>query len=426
MTNYNVSARRAQVRARHPWRKGKYKLFYACRTFNVSDTRQGDFGNIPIQKGDVIEFDGWTLMLGDEKYNVPKLRGAIAENPPWLVEVNEDDDLDNMPDYVPQPADVQMTSSDHLKYGSGNIQRDPSGYVRDSRRNLGNYNDVRQAALEGPVVPSLTSSMEGVAMDGVVVGQVNVPSEFDVTRITSSAQAQGYARRADKMKVSNQRGQVRKLTPQEADRLAPPPPWVNDPEYQQYQQFKRQQAEQAKNERMTEMAEAGLLDADGNPVRTGPRRPRRLREAHNQVEPQVEQMVEQGYDPMDDDQSELFTELMDEVNAPENMSPAQRQRAAVAAQRFQDLSDELADTPESEELDDDALFEDSELDYEEGVIMTEVGVKWDTRIQPWSKRAKLATDRYGKSREILMAIAAVEQKGVAARIKRYIARKIWD
>lgn len=55
-------------------------------------------------------------------------------------------------------------------------------------------------------------------------------------------------------------------------------------------------------------------------------------------------------------------------------------------------------------------------------IRTEVGIDWD--LSPhWRKRAKLACERFGKSKEILESIIAVEQEGVVNFIREFMSRE---
>jgi hypothetical protein len=92
--------------------------------------------------------------------------------------------------------------------------------------------------------------------------------------------------------------------------------------------------------------------------------------------------------------------------------------AEAAARREARLAEMGSDLPLAD------LIEEAPEEKASNIVRTSIGVDWDLGISPWTKRASIAVQQYGKSRDILLAIAKVEQKGAAKRIRAFVEKNL--
>lgn len=81
------------------YRKGNMMTFVAARSFALGASGQN------IAKGDEILFDGSTVEVAGETYNMPQLKGAISRG--WVV-LAQEFDMDDVSAEIPQTANVQV------------------------------------------------------------------------------------------------------------------------------------------------------------------------------------------------------------------------------------------------------------------------------------------------------------------------------
>lgn len=84
------------------FRSGEFQIFRANTKFHFGPLERN------IEEGELIEFDGTTMLYEGEKYSMPKLRGPIKAG--WLVPKDAE-----VGEYKPQPAGIEVRPADELK-----------------------------------------------------------------------------------------------------------------------------------------------------------------------------------------------------------------------------------------------------------------------------------------------------------------------
>jgi hypothetical protein len=161
------------------YKKGEFQEYRSTNTFHV-----GQHENLQIYIDDIIEYDGYTLRIGYDEYPA-HLRGAIRSG--WLVPV-----ADTESQYVPQAAGVVMAPADTTKSRESHVVGGAS--MSSDERIVGSREGVRQRAQGGGQTRQARQvTGTGVAMQGVVtvdagieVGRVNVPAEAPRKELTRS------------------------------------------------------------------------------------------------------------------------------------------------------------------------------------------------------------------------------------------------
>lgn len=92
------------------------------------------------------------------------------------------------------------------------------------------------------------------------------------------------------------------------------------------------------------------------------------------------------------------------------------ENGAVALENDQDIALVETNTPAKQSQ---GSLESEEENPESEIVRTSVGVDWDLG-QHWMTRVKTAKDRFGSSRDILLAIAEVETEAVSSRIEEFV------
>ena len=96
-----------------------------------------------IPEDSVVEYDGSTLKIGGQPYNVPSVSGAIKLG--WLVPV-----ADNVSRYIPQPAGVQVRPATSASQERGQAMTiEPAEDDELEVGSLSSSNAKRDAALVG-------------------------------------------------------------------------------------------------------------------------------------------------------------------------------------------------------------------------------------------------------------------------------------
>ena len=91
-----------------------------------------------IDDGEIVEFDGQTVIIGDERHSVATLRSAIRMQ--WLVP-----ETDTTSQYRPQAANISIRPAKAADQASRG-QPMKVETVQDEERNLGNLEQVRNAS----------------------------------------------------------------------------------------------------------------------------------------------------------------------------------------------------------------------------------------------------------------------------------------
>jgi hypothetical protein len=120
-----------------------------------------------VVKGEVVEYDGVTLKLGDVRHNIPTIRAAVKAG--WLVPVSDTTTV-----YRPQSAQVAVhaaTSSARDRGAKFDLQT-----VHDEDRDLGNLKKVRDRG-DG-TVRKMAVVAEEASSEGVAVGRINRPTHM--------------------------------------------------------------------------------------------------------------------------------------------------------------------------------------------------------------------------------------------------------
>jgi hypothetical protein len=120
---------------------------------------------IDLPEGAIVTFDGQTLKWGEQAYNVPAVRGAVAAG--WLVPIE-----DNVSRYIPKPAGVRVrpaTDVDGKERESMIIETSS-----DEAEVVGDYKDTMDKRRENARVAAASSSefKATVTMDNTVTEEI--------------------------------------------------------------------------------------------------------------------------------------------------------------------------------------------------------------------------------------------------------------
>lgn len=119
------------------FQQGTFQKFKATTKVHLGSIQQD------IMEGGVVEYDGSSLKIGGQAYNVPSVAGAIKLG--WLVPV-----ADNISRYIPQPAGVQVHAAKSASQGRGQAMTiEPAMDDEQEVGTLAHSNAKRDAALAG-------------------------------------------------------------------------------------------------------------------------------------------------------------------------------------------------------------------------------------------------------------------------------------
>lgn len=155
------------------FQKGQFLSFRATVKFHLGSVERD------VWENDEVEFDGQTLKIGSETFNVPTVRAAIRQG--WLVPIS-----DQTSTYRPKPAGVEV----HAAQTSG--------------RDRGDAIEMDAVAEEETVVTSVADANLGQKMGKVIyedqearpVATIQTPAKQS-TKITDSRTAAAEARKLD-------------------------------------------------------------------------------------------------------------------------------------------------------------------------------------------------------------------------------------
>lgn len=312
--------RRAVANPMHTMFKvGEFKPFRATRDFNF-----GEVENLKIYHGDVIYYDGRTVKIGNDEYNIQSARGAVKAK--WLVP--EDSEIQN---FTPQRFINRMTPADSTKPRD---EESSAKVIRSQDQVVGSLSQVREAATYGNRVANTEGLDIQTYGEGITVAKVSVPTEFAKREI-------GSQQKQYELELESSAKRDRTISSEELAKVAAS--LADDGELTEDELIRREEARvRAEMLRQSRRAQFG---EESSPV---------------------------------------------EAHAPSEAS------------------------------------EDEPEDSSSNVVRTSIGVDWDLGVQPWTRRVKEATERYGASKQILEAISEVEIEAVANRINKFIAKSFTD
>lgn len=120
-----------------------------------------------ISKGDVVEYDGVTLKLGDSRHNIPTVMAAFKAG--WLVPVSDTTSV-----YRPSAAQVQVHPATTVGRERG--AKFGAQAVHEEDRDLGNLKKVRDRG-DG-TVRKMAVLEEDASSEGIAVGKINRPTHM--------------------------------------------------------------------------------------------------------------------------------------------------------------------------------------------------------------------------------------------------------
>ena len=123
-----------------------------------------------ITKGEVVEYDGTNLKLGDAKHNIAAIRGAVKAG--WLVPTSDTTSV-----YRPSAAAVHVNPATPVGREK-NTKFDTTAVVAENR-DLGNLKAVRDRG-DGSV-RKMALVNEEASSEGVAVGKINRPTHMKAT-----------------------------------------------------------------------------------------------------------------------------------------------------------------------------------------------------------------------------------------------------
>ena len=118
-----------------------------------------------VTKGEVVEYDGVTLKLGDAKHNIASVRAAVKAG--WLVPTSDTTSV-----YRPSAAQVQVHPATTVGRERGS--KFEAQTVHEEDRDLGNLKSVRDRG-DG-TVRKMAVVNEEASSEGVAVGKINRPT----------------------------------------------------------------------------------------------------------------------------------------------------------------------------------------------------------------------------------------------------------
>jgi len=121
-----------------------------------------------LHPGDVVQFDGQTLKLGDKDHSVPTLRAAIKVG--WLVPAAQ-----SSGGYKPAPANIDV----HKAAPTGEKREKLSSrvLVHDEEKDLGTLKQVRPPNAPPPHQAKNASQLSS-ENEGVVIAKIKSPTHF--------------------------------------------------------------------------------------------------------------------------------------------------------------------------------------------------------------------------------------------------------
>mgnify|MGYP007123661410 CR=1 FL=1 len=113
--------------------KGEFHQYVARMRFSV-----GVLGGDYLDKGNIIEYDGFVLKHNGKEVATDSMRGAIYAG--WLAPVGSESDFE----YTPQPADIEIHEANPRGSDRGSARRILT--VADEERDVGDRKAIRVAA----------------------------------------------------------------------------------------------------------------------------------------------------------------------------------------------------------------------------------------------------------------------------------------
>jgi hypothetical protein len=156
------------------FQKGDFQSYRATVKFHLGSEE------LDVWEGTEVEFDGFTLKIGNDSYNIPTVRAAIKKQ--WLVPI-----ADQTSKYRPQPAGVKV----HAAQTEG--------------RERGDEIQMMAVSDEETVVTSVADANVGQKMGKVIfeedqdarpVAKISTPAKQN-TKVTDSRTAAAEARKLD-------------------------------------------------------------------------------------------------------------------------------------------------------------------------------------------------------------------------------------
>lgn len=130
-----------------------------------------------ITKGDVVEYDGTTLKLGDARHHIAAIFGAVKAG--WLVPLS-----DTTTTYRPRSSHVNVRPATTASRDRGDVIDVRT--VHEEDRDLGTLKTVRDRG-DGIVRKRMSVLAEDASSEGVAVGKVNRPTHAKATLTPENA-----------------------------------------------------------------------------------------------------------------------------------------------------------------------------------------------------------------------------------------------
>lgn len=328
-----------------------------------------------IVKGEVVEFDGTTLKIGDAKHNIAAVRAAVKAG--WLVPAD-----DTTAVYRPTAAQVNVSPATTVARDRG--EKVQVQTVLDEERDLGNLKRVRDRG-DGIVKKAMTVVNEEASSEGVAVGKLARPTHSKVSLTTENE----MRLRQEVNRIDNVQG-----TPDK--RVIP-----------------------IKTE--SEFAEARVIGASAS--RAGDAISELLGDDEGVV---VGRLPPVGRNPLGEGDSPHLTASEKEERAAEASAAVEQARAARVAAANASAA-KLGLTPKAPEPAPAAEAEIESLPADLGQKVAFVRAviptfEWDM-TRPWKTRVVDAVKRYGKNPLYLNGILSVETDTVKAHIAQALTPK---
>ena len=161
------------------FKKGDFQSYRATVKFHLGGIEVGGNRGMDVWEHDEVEFDGYTLKVGSDHYNLPTVRAAIKQG--WLVPT-----FDTTSTYRPKPAGVVV----HAAQSEGSDRGDKIEMFAVSEEEMV-VNTVDTANLgqkRGKIV------MED--QEGVPIARISTPAK-QTAKVTDSRTAAAEARKLD-------------------------------------------------------------------------------------------------------------------------------------------------------------------------------------------------------------------------------------